>query len=724
MKKNVYLFELDSVRKTDEEILLGQKALFNEITYNGNTVVLTFNQFVDSRGFFSLLSEPEYFDSFIKLFENGSIKISQFGNLRTISQYLIRSLHDDKEFIYSALPIKFYQKRLTALVYRSLKFCDLTEIKEFIDGKKTDEELFDLFTEVRGKQEQRTSLDKDQIIEILKKIDRLIAMVLRLSPLSWIYSSPREPSEYKNLRLHNFIKAVQRIKLDEKDSFPLWQGALDIIAGLPEKEDNRSVLLRILADKSRESETDIQYFRFAEAIINLCYNYTCECSICNISKHYNVEEINSDGDLNTFSSDFINRLKQDWNEGKDASARYLQSETNVFVPFVPDDKTMPDYSLAVRITDYENILNKEKASEENVPRYEYKLEEEKTKRKIKVIKALFSKIKTFFVCGLAVVIFNILIEVAQNISSGDIDFASSFRSAGVFVLQTLAFFIAGEIISVFLSRFIPIFSLSDAISGLIKSFVDIVKMLSRRSDTYRNPNKDDSERKETKNAVRLMDHYESKRFKLYKKLVTEHPELFTKSDEIPLADVSDPATAKSLSRKDELFHLRLGMIYKSDYNMLVVDPAIGDDVYPYERVIPSRGNGVVAVTVYKGRFVLLEQYRHAIRTRQYGFPRGYSEDGLNPEQNVVKELKEELGAEISGPVKLIGRVAPDSGLSGALVYVYYVELDSYKANRGHEGIVRVVEKSEEELQEMISKGEITDGFTLSALSLLHGTHNN
>ena len=36
MREYVYLFELDSVRKTDEEIIAGQKALYSEIVNNGN----------------------------------------------------------------------------------------------------------------------------------------------------------------------------------------------------------------------------------------------------------------------------------------------------------------------------------------------------------------------------------------------------------------------------------------------------------------------------------------------------------------------------------------------------------------------------------------------------------------------------------------------------------------------------------------------------------------
>ena len=112
MREYVYLFELDSVRKTDEEIIAGQKALYNEIVNNGNIVVLTYNQLVDS----SLLKDSEYQKYFIKLFENGAIRISQYGDIRSLSQYLINSVESEKQFIYSALPVKSSQRRLLSLI--------------------------------------------------------------------------------------------------------------------------------------------------------------------------------------------------------------------------------------------------------------------------------------------------------------------------------------------------------------------------------------------------------------------------------------------------------------------------------------------------------------------------------------------------------------------------------------------------------------------------------
>ena len=49
----------------------------------------------------------------------------------------------------------------------------------------------------------------------------------------------------------------------------------------------------------------------------------------------------------------------------------------------------------------------------------------------------------------------------------------------------------------------------------------------------------------------------------------------------------------------------------------------------------------VCVPVFEGRFVLLRQYRHAIREFQYGFPRGFGEAGVSVEENVREEIQEE-----------------------------------------------------------------------------------
>lgn len=142
MRKYVYLFELDSVRKTDAEIIVGQRALYDEIIKNGNIVVLTYNQLIDSRAFFSLLDNKEYYESIIELFKKGYIRISQFGAIRTIAQYLLNTIDsEENKFIYSALPLKSSQRRLVELIKRSVMYSDLSEINGYIQRTgRTDDE--------------------------------------------------------------------------------------------------------------------------------------------------------------------------------------------------------------------------------------------------------------------------------------------------------------------------------------------------------------------------------------------------------------------------------------------------------------------------------------------------------------------------------------------------------------------------------------------------------
>ena len=82
--------------------------------------------------------------------------------------------------------------------------------------------------------------------------------------------------------------------------------------------------------------------------------------------------------------------------------------------------------------------------------------------------------------------------------------------------------------------------------------------------------------------------------------------------------------------------------------------------------------------------------------------------------NVRKEIKEELNADIIGEPKALGQVVADSGLCGTLVDVYLAEIAYYDLKDDYEGIHAIKEVSEEELNNM----NINDSFTLAALTLL------
>ena len=96
MNKLVYLHELDSVRNSEYEIQRGQQAMYEEIVLNGNTVVLSFNQFADSKTFLCGITNKKQSEYIVELFKRGYLKVSNykipkgdgFEEIRTVSKYM------------------------------------------------------------------------------------------------------------------------------------------------------------------------------------------------------------------------------------------------------------------------------------------------------------------------------------------------------------------------------------------------------------------------------------------------------------------------------------------------------------------------------------------------------------------------------------------------------------------------------------------------------------
>ncbi len=720
MGKYVYLYELDSVRKTDEEILTGQKALYNEIVGNGNTVVLTFNQLVDSRGFFSLLEDETYYNSIISLFEKGKIKISQYGEIRTVTQYLLNAIDEEKQFIYSALPLKFTQKRLTAMVRRCLMFSDLSEINGYLNGGfRSDSELTDLFIEVADSKCKQTVYTVAAMRDILENLYTLLKMILRISPMHHIYVTPKNRSEYKGLSYHEILNAALEI---DNQGEPLWSGAVGIIRKLDcLGNDNRSVYVREIFNRYMCEGNGLEdVYSYAQAIVSLCYNYSCEASISNVSKHYDSQEIAlPTTDMTSFASDFLTRLSLEWNGGKDRDKRYLNDESNDFIRYVRP-AGFPDFREAVRISGY--ISDKSVASE--ITRYEFRASENKRRYKRKMLLVIAKRLMLSMACvGIACGL-DLLFNGLQGILEGflNISTESTVLNIAFTVIETLVIIIAAELLTTFISyRFKGFLSLSDALSGVLHLFRDAVVICLKKMETYHNPSDASVDKKEKCSTYSHIDLVRPKRITDYINTVNSQKEsdIFAESEEYPIADVNDKNVVDKLMRSEELFMYKFGTVYKSRYNTLMVDPVINreGDIYPYERIVPTAGNGVVTVPVYEGKFILLHQARHAVRAVQYSFPRGFAEPDEKPEDTAVRELEEEIGAEIIGSPVFLGSVAADSGLTSCRANVYAVNVKSYNVAPENEGIKSVHLISEAELCNMIKQGDIDDGFTLSAYTL-------
>ena len=202
----------------------------------------------------------------------------------------------------------------------------------------------------------------------------------------------------------------------------------------------------------------------------------------------------------------------------------------------------------------------------------------------------------------------------------------------------------------------------------------------------------------------------------YIDLMEERPEEFynTEAEYIIVKDIEKILEYEKRTGKV------IGVVYESPYHLMVVDLVTidGTKLFTYERLLPAIKKGaVVALTMYGENYVFLKQYRHALRGSQYSFPRGFAERGFSPEENLRKELIEELGC-TAEEITLLGNVVADSGVSGVSVGIYLCKINFYEEYKHYEGIEKVIVLSRKELRDFIVSGKITDGFSLSALFLL------
>lgn len=165
--------------------------------------------------------------------------------------------------------------------------------------------------------------------------------------------------------------------------------------------------------------------------------------------------------------------------------------------------------------------------------------------------------------------------------------------------------------------------------------------------------------------------------------------------------------------------IKLGVVYESPYHILIVDLVhTGDKKYfTYERLIATeQGVSTVMIATYQGKFVLLKQFRHALRDYQYAFARGFGTDNLSGEENAKKELYEEVLGQVDD-ISLLGSMAVDSGITDKIVEIYCCALSSMKVQIGHENIEECIMLTFDEMHEWIKSGKINDSFTVLAFYL-------
>lgn len=381
MNELVYLFELDSVRNSPQEILLGQQALFREIALKGNRVVLSFNQLTDSESFLSAVRTADFYPQMLSLFAQGVMKYSRFAPgsyskavdverltrtltdcrqtydelfqegvlkedevlptyspqriVRSGSHYVQNAVErclnsTDERFLFSALPFRANDKRALSIIRYALKYSDPSILDELSSAEGTEE---------AAHQKERLDFAK-----------AYVELILRLS---------REPLAYNppNLGPHPAMKEYLRWVIDScrteqpPQGFTLWellrQGAEQLeslwpsvqAAGqLNDRSDWHAAFRR--AEAAGQDRTSLC---MAEAIVDLCYNYTIAASIQGLTHSY--------GNETAFWPDFLRRLPPYWEAGQRGIHQFLKPDSTEPAR-LPAEKELPKWDTAARLVQH------------------------------------------------------------------------------------------------------------------------------------------------------------------------------------------------------------------------------------------------------------------------------------------------------------------------------------------------------------------------------------
>lgn len=475
MNKLVYLHELDSVRNTPEEILRGQQAMYNEIVGNGNCVVLTYNQFTDSKAFLCAVKNDEQYQHILELFRKGYIKLSNFVmtefeedetgaiiekkiDIYTPSQYIQHALEKNKNkkqtFIFSGMKLERDEIELMEIMGDALRYSN---------------------TSVFDRYEAKSDEDKDRVDELVK----YTRMLLAISVEDLAYNPIKHEKQMTLQELMTFLLDTQWNEYWEQDlEFgKLFKTAIEILKEterqlLAGQKNARSNWLKVLYNKNETDEV-----KLAEAIVHLAYNYVVEDSIANVAKHYD----DSQG-MNDLVKDFVHRITIFWAEHTKDGLHNLHKPSNTMDKSewnkILSWESFPNWETAVRVTDkreYVKLQEKENEVQNGeVKQYEDNYDTERRQWKRNLVKTIFLQIIIAFVYIICIHLLNYLTDLIEQ----GVDIVFSFVGLGLHpaftILSNLVIYtVLLGVLSSYMSKIFSLPDILENIDDIVNSFKDI-----------------------------------------------------------------------------------------------------------------------------------------------------------------------------------------------------------------------------------------------------------
>lgn len=152
----------------------------------------------------------------------------------------------------------------------------------------------------------------------------------------------------------------------------------------------------------------------------------------------------------------------------------------------------------------------------------------------------------------------------------------------------------------------------------------------------------------------------------------------------------------------------------------VIDRA-GSEVLDYLVVAPKNAGenlvtGVAILPIANRQVGLIRIYRPAIRAYSWEIPHGFVDEGESDQSSALRELLEETGVTVASKnFSSMGYITPDSGVLAARVHLFLVEAcNDTQQIQPELGLREFRFFSFEEFEEMITRSEVQDTFTLAA----------
>lgn len=496
MKKLVYLHELDSVRTSNAGIAHGLNCLFEEVVKNGNYVAISMNQLADSKIFFSAIQDKENYNHILGLFEKGTIRISRYmvkeKEMRTPSQYMLQSLEKNinlvrnpesenesvkDSFITSALPIKHNDVELMEIMRDSIKYSDPDYIrvkcKDILFGDSTEK--------------------KDEIVDYLCTY---VSFILSISKMQLAGNPPKEK---KAFQFEGFMRELQTFDVDkwfaeEKKIYQIYKNVLtkteleskktilELAGEYASKNNinNRSNWHNYFSEENQDSNA-VKHFKnimseeeilFAEMLVDLCYNYTVEESIKNISLHYANFE-----DKESLHADIKERILQYWKEIDKGIYCPRTEETTEYIPY-PRDAKQPGWDTSARV-----IVDN--AMETNVVVYEENYQKERKMWSRKVGRTILKNVGIAFFYIVIFCLSDLLTGYIQDFISGLLSDQISKNPIFDIVLNVGVFIIFLSVANSLLAQWIKMPDILESVRAIVLSIKDTVVIHKIKELAYR-----------------------------------------------------------------------------------------------------------------------------------------------------------------------------------------------------------------------------------------------